>query len=61
MGLLHAVLFIAGICTDLSMKQYSLDTAVISNFIPGAKISHNEKDIKASFEQVLQKDEYQVI
>ena len=43
------------------MKQFSLDTAAIPNFISDSKMSHCQKDIKGFFEYILMKDEFQVI
>lgn len=55
------ILCVAGFCTNLDMEQYSLDTAIIPYFAPNSKIHSTQKDVKASFELILQADEYQVI
>lgn len=42
------------------MEQFSLDTAVIPYFTPES-MPHCKRDIKSFFENILMKDEFQVI
>lgn len=55
------IYFVLGFCTNLSMEQFSLDTAVIPYFTPESKVPHCKRDIKNFFENILMRDEFQVI